>query len=1228
MATRKWSFLLSIVLVGVIACKNASIKEQIEESANNYSYSQVTYLSAQAGDGQIRLTWVNPTFTTFAGVKVIRKTGSAPVSVNDGTLVYDGTGTSYTDTGLTNGTEYYYAVFTYDNQGNYSQGVTVGATPQDAAPDNVSNLTITVGESQLTLSWTNPSNSDFAGVKVVRKTGGYAASVSDGTLVYDGTGTTFTDTGLTNGTQYYYSVFSYDMTGNLSPGAVINAKPVDTTPPGDVTNVNVVDGDTRVTINWDNPADTDFKGVRVMRTLIPAAGANCTAGEYPSSPTDPNAIQIPSSVTGSTGSITDTGLANNKTYCYTIYAYDNFHNFAGGITAQGKPYPGPPADVTGATATAGDSQIVLTWTNPPDADFAGVIIVRKTTGYPTSLTDGTQIYDSASATITSYSDLGLTNNTTYYYTIFAYDNDPMGPFYAAGGASARASATPTDLTPPGNVTSLTATPADSQITLTWTNPTDPDFAGVVIVRKTTGFPANISDGIQVYNGSSTSFTDTGLINGQTYYYTVFAYDNVAPTPNYASGSSTSSAPINTNPPGNVTGFTATSGNTQIVLSWTNPTDSDFSAVKILFKTAADGTCDTEFPANSSDGTLIYDSNGTTYTHTGLTNGTAYCYGAFAYDTANNYASGSTASAIPADTTPPAEVSGFTATAGDFSISLSWTNPTDPDFAGVKLVRKLGGFPANSTDGTLVYNGTNTSYFDNGLLAGTTYYYTIFTYDTASNESSGSQASATPPTGVPLTPSWAKLPTNTCGDTYYEDMAVDSSGNVYVVGAQVGNNPCDYGNGVVLTGPNANATDSNAFILKFNSSGVAQWGTIVNTSPAASRFLGVDVNSTGTQIVVVGMQVGTSTYQYDSNASFAIAGQSAGSNPIILTFDGTGSVTMAKTLTAGSSGNIDGSVFYEVKLDGSNAVAVGFVYNNGTYEFDPGPPSAITITGLVASGTGKTAALVVYNLTTQKAVAAATLAAASSDTEFKSVAVDSASNIYVVGTQNGTTTFDYGNSVTLTGVSGTANAVLIKYNSALTAQWGFTPSSTGTNSTYFNDIYIDASDNIYVVGQQTGNSAFTYGIGTTVNLTGVFSSGFNATLLKLDTTGAALWGATPTAGSNSSVYNGVYTDASGNVYVAGEIYGTQSFTFGTSVSATGAYSNKNAVIVKYDSAGTALRARTVFTSSNKTGFAGIVVSGTGAITIGQQDGTTGVIYVPGTTVNGVSTGTNAVLTRYD
>ncbi|MFQ5900406.1 MAG: chitobiase/beta-hexosaminidase C-terminal domain-containing protein, partial [Thermodesulfobacteriota bacterium] len=93
-----------------------------------------------------------------------------------------------------------------------------------------------------------------------------------------------------------------------------------------------------------------------------------------------------------------------------------------------------------------------------------------------------------------------------------------------------------DITPPGDITNLQVTPGDGQVSISWINPSDSDYAGVMIRYRTDGTsPVDYTDGqpacdVQGGAGGSNSCVHTGLTNGQTYYYSAFTYDGV---PNYS-----------------------------------------------------------------------------------------------------------------------------------------------------------------------------------------------------------------------------------------------------------------------------------------------------------------------------------------------------------------------------------------------------------------------------------------------------------------------------------------------------------------------------------------------------------------------------------------------------------------------------------------------------------------------------------------------------------------------
>ncbi|MGE5528005.1 MAG: family 20 glycosylhydrolase [Patescibacteria group bacterium] len=163
----------------------------------------------------------------------------------------------------------------------------------------------------------------------------------------------------------------------------------------------------------------------------------------------------------------------------------------------------PPTAPANLTATAvSSSRIDLSWTAATDnVGVAGYKVFRG----------GVEI---DTVTGTTYSDTGLSPNTTYSYYVKAFD--------AAGNVSAQSNTAQATTPPSGDTqaptapTNLEATAvSSSQINLTWTASTD--NVGV------TGYQV-FRNGVQVGTSATTSYSDTGLQPATTYSYYVKAYD--------------------------------------------------------------------------------------------------------------------------------------------------------------------------------------------------------------------------------------------------------------------------------------------------------------------------------------------------------------------------------------------------------------------------------------------------------------------------------------------------------------------------------------------------------------------------------------------------------------------------------------------------------------------------------------------------------------------------------
>ena len=197
----------------------------------------------------------------------------------------------------------------------------------------------------------------------------------------------------------------------------------------------------------------------------------------------------------------------------------------------------------------------LSWTNPGDGDFAGVLIRRAVGSVPPdSPTDGVQVAILA-APDESFTDTGLAAATQYSYALFAYDEVPN---HATAATATVTTAALPDVTAPGPVTGLgTSEVTTSGVVLSWTNPSDGDFAGVLIRRAVGSVPpSSPTTGTLVANlaAPDESFTDTGLAAATQYSYAVFAYDEV---PNHATAATTTvttAALPDVTAPGPVTGL--------------------------------------------------------------------------------------------------------------------------------------------------------------------------------------------------------------------------------------------------------------------------------------------------------------------------------------------------------------------------------------------------------------------------------------------------------------------------------------------------------------------------------------------------------------------------------------------------------------------------------------------------------------------------------------------------
>lgn len=160
-----------------------------------------------------------------------------------------------------------------------------------------------------------------------------------------------------------------------------------------------------------------------------------------------------------------------------------------------------------------------------------------------------------------------------------------------------------------------------KITWTWTNPTDENFSGMVLVVKEGSSPNGPTDGVQVYKGSSTTVTQSeGLQFERTYYARGFAYNSQGKYQMNAEGA-TATVELSAVPE-QVSDVTLTPNKSHATLSWTNPVSTNLQTVKVIQKIGSD-------PENPNDGTQVYEGTGTTVTVDNLQDSIDYRFGIFA-----------------------------------------------------------------------------------------------------------------------------------------------------------------------------------------------------------------------------------------------------------------------------------------------------------------------------------------------------------------------------------------------------------------------------------------------------------------------------------------------------------------------------------------------------------------------------------------------------------------------
>lgn len=243
---------------------------------------------------------------------------------------------------------------------------------------------------------------------------------------------------------------------------------------------------------------------------------------------------------------------------------------------------------------------------------------------------------------------------------------------------------------PAQVSNMQASTPEGEtpsIVFTWTNPSDENFAGMVLIVKEGSAPNSVTDGVQVYKGTGTTFTYTeGVQWERTYFARGFAYNSQNKFQLDATGAIASATPSDV--PNVVSEFRIVPKLGTATLTWKNPANNSYDKTVIVQKIGS-------IPSSISDGTEVYSGAETTVTVEKLQDKIAYFWRAFSVGKNNKYKKDA-----PSVTYTPRLVPDAYEFLACLTQNTEWTPPED-GFYRITCIGKSG-------DGATGYRGSYTS----------------------------------------------------------------------------------------------------------------------------------------------------------------------------------------------------------------------------------------------------------------------------------------------------------------------------------------------------------------------------------------------------------------------------------------------------------------------------------------------------------------------------------------
>jgi len=414
--------------------------------------------------------------------------------------------------------------------------------------------------------------------------------------------------------------------------------------------------------------------------------------------------------------------------------------------------------------------------------------------------------------------------------------------------------------------------------------------------------------------------------------------------------------------------------------------------------------------------------------------------------------------------------------------------------------------------------------------------------------------------------------------YGNEISCDVNGNVFVTGWTLSTT------GIATSGTHQETSSGNsdAFVVKFNSAGVRQWGTYYGGS-WAEEGIGISCDVNG-NVFVIGETSSTNGIATSGAHQKAYAG--GNNDAFVVKFNSNG-VRQWGTYYGG----IDSDYGNGISCDaGGNVFVTGWTES----------PNGIATSGAhqyIHAGAGKLdndAFVIKFN---SNGVRQWGTYYGGNDNDYGiGIFCDGNGNVFVTGNTSSSTGIATSGAHQET-YAGGEDAFVVKFNSNGVRQWG-----TYYGGRYLckgNGISCDGNGNVYV----TGYTESTTGIATSGSHQETYGDDYDAFVVKFNSAGVRQWG-TYYGGSGWDEGYGISCDVNGNVFVIG---GTQSTN---EIATSGAHqetyaSHSDAFVVKFNSAGVRQWGTYFGGSAEDEGY-GISCDGDGNVfVIGYTISTTGI-----------------------